>query len=382
MKELTDSNGWVGAVSFAGLIPSPFATPIAGILADRVDRRTILLTAYSCQTIVTAAHVVLYATDQLTPWRILLLSFLSGIAAGFQWAPVQSMAAVLVPERFLVPAVRLVSISFTAGRAIGPMVAGIILEFSGPGTAFAGTLITYLVGLAFLSRVQTGWTPAAADAPSFWSQFRDGVAYVRARPPLRLAVSMSFLVSFLGAVFTFALTPSIADDIFDTGGGGLGALATMAGVGSIAGSLVIGACGGAVRRSRMELGALAVYVGGLVIVAATTSRAVGLAGFFFLDLAHMLHGVTVNTAVQVQVHEEYRGRVMSVWLMAVLAGLPIGAFIGGFLADAYSIATVMLLYAGLMALAISQRVVTTGALSPLDGEHPIDVSADPAPDRS
>ncbi|MGI9603664.1 MAG: MFS transporter [Acidimicrobiales bacterium] len=371
VKELTDSNGWVGAVSFASLIPALFATPIAGILADRLDRRTILLVAYSAQTIVTAGFVVLHAAGELTAWRILILSLLSGTAAGFQWAPVQSMAAVLVPSSHLVPAVRLVSISFTAGRALGPMIAGIILHVSGPGAAFVGTLITYLVGLSFLFTVRTGWTPTTDDTPGFVSQFRDGIGYVRSRPPLRLAVSLSFLVASLGAVFTFALTPSIADDIFETGGGGLGALATMAGVGSIAGSFIISGRGGAVRRSRMELGALTVYIGGLVVVAATTSLAVGLAGFFFLGLAHMLHGVTVNTAVQVQVHEEYRGRVMSVWLMAVLAGLPIGAFIGGFLADAFSIATVMLVYAGVMAGAIVVRAIQTDWLAPLDLDQPI-----------
>ena len=98
-------------MSFASLIPSLFATPIAGILADRVDRRTILLVAYGCQTVVTAAFVVLHAVGELTPWRILLLSLASGTAAGFQWAPVQSMAAVLVPNEHLIPAVRLVSIS-------------------------------------------------------------------------------------------------------------------------------------------------------------------------------------------------------------------------------------------------------------------------------
>ena len=381
MKQLTDSNAWVGAVSFASLIPSLFATPIAGILADRVDRRTILLVAYGCQTIVTGGFVVLYAAGELTPWRILLLSLASGTAAGFQWAPVQSMAAILVPSDHLIPAVRLVSISFTAGRALGPMIAGIVLQVSGPGAAFAGTLLTYVVGLAFLSTVRTGWTPAEISAPPFLEQFRDGVDYVRARPSMRLAVSMSFLVAFLGAVFTFALTPSIADDIFETGGGGLGALATMAGVGSIVGSVFIGSRGGAVRRSRMELFSMSIYVGGLLVVAATTSLAVGLAGFFLLGLAHMLHGVTVNTSIQVQVHEEYRGRVMSVWLMAVLAGLPIGAFIGGLLADVFSIATVMLLYAALLALAVTVQAVRTDRLAPLDLDRPDDLSGDRAPDR-
>lgn len=370
-------------MAFATFIPSLLATPIAGILADRIDRRTILLLAYSCQTVITAAYVVLHSIGELTPWRILGLSFLSGMAAGFQWAPVQSMAAVLVPERLLVPAVRLVSISFTAGRALGPMLAGIILRLSGPGAAFVGTLTTYVVGVALLSTVRTGFAAAADTASeSFITQFRGGLAYVRQRPPLRLAVSTSFLVATLGAVFTFALTPSIADDVFNTDGGGLGALATMAGVGSVIGSILISGPGGRVRRSRMEMFALAMYVGGLLVVAATTTLAVGLVGFLLLGFAHMLHGVTVNTSVQVQVHEEFRGRVMSVWLMAVLAGLPIGSFIGGFLADATSVRTVIVVFATALGLIVTQQAVRTRGLAVLDHAAPIDAPVSvPAPDR-
>ena len=374
VKELTDSNAWVGAVSFASLIPALFATPVAGILADRIDRRRILLTAYGGQTLITGAFVTLYAMDRLTAWPILGLSLLSGTAAGFQWAPVQSMAAVLVPGRLLVPAVRLVSISFPAGRAIGPLLAGLALFFSGPGLAFTATLVTYIIGLGFLIGIRTGWQPAASpERERFVHQFREGLVYVRDRPSLRLAVMLSFSVASMGAVFTFALTPSIADDIFATGGGGLGALATMAGIGSIVGSFFISGPGGRIRRSNMEGGAVAVYVIGLLVVPLTTTMTVGLAGFCLLGMAHMLHGVTVNTAVQVQVHEAYRGRVMSVWLMAVLAGLPIGAFVGGILADVTDIRWVMVVYAAALATAVGVRTARAGGLSALDLDDPVEV---------
>ncbi len=342
------------------------ATPVSGILADRIDRRTILVVAYSLQTIITGAYLWLYLADQLTPWRLLGLAFLSGSVAGFQWAPIQAMAAVLVPRRLLVDAAQVVSISFTAGRAVGPAIAGIILRFSGPGLAFAGTFASYLLGVGLLSRVRTDWQPGVSATEPFLTQFRLGVRYVRERPGLRLVIATAFWVAMLGAVWIFALTPSLAEDLFDAGGGGLGALATCTGLGSVVASIFIAGRGGKVRRSRIETASMTLYMTGLVTIAATGSLAVGLIGFAIAGGAHMLHGVTMNTSLQVQADDEYRGRVMSVWLTAVLAGLPIGALVGGALADRVNIQFVVLGSTALLATMVALQMIVRDGFKPFD----------------
>jgi predicted MFS family arabinose efflux permease len=367
INDLTDSNTWVGGASFASLLPAVLVTPLAGILADRIDRRKILLLAYSVQTLLTLLIVVLYETGQLTPWRIIIISFVSGGTAGFQWAPIQSMSPSLVPEDLLISAVRLVSISFTAGRALGPALAALTLAFWGPGPAFIGTFVAYVIAVVVLFGVRTGWQPGGAGEP-YWKQFVDGLRYVRARPGMRLCVGLVASGAFFLAVFTFALAASVADDAYGAGGGGLGLLAMTIGIGSVVGSVIISFGGGAVKRSTMEFVVLVTYCGALLLAAATPWLLVGLVGFFLLGITHMLHGVTMSTALQVQVEEEYRGRVMSVWLMAMLGSLPIGAITGGILADAIDIRAVMAMYSSIMLVGVLIRASMGRGFRALDNE--------------
>ncbi len=370
VNQLTDSNSWVGAASFAALIPSVIGTPFVGTLADRMDRRLLLLAGLSFQILAMVAMLVLYETGRLTPWIILGLNFAGGSAASFQWAPTQSMAAVLVPRESLAAAVRMVSISFTVGRSIGPLVAALTLAFGGPGLAFAVCLGIYVAGFIVLTTVRTDWSPIASSG-SLRAQFRDGVAYVRDRPEMRLAFRLAFTVAALGAVFAFSLAAGIADDLFALGGGGLGALSTSAGVGSLIGSVYISRAGAHVERSVMELRSIVIYGIGLVVVAASGWLAIGMVGYLCIGLAHMLHGTTLSTALQMRVDEAYRGRVMSVFLVAILSGIPIGGLLFGILGDLVGMRWVVL-GAGVLLLGDAMALQHRGLLEMLNHEPEAD----------
>lgn len=364
INQLTDSNSWVGAASFAALVPAVIGTPLAGTLADRMDRRILLLAGLSLQILSMVAVVLLYESGRLTPWLILGLNFIGGSAASFQWAPIQSMAAVLVPRTSLAAAVRMVSITFTVGRSVGPVVAALTLAFSGPGLAFAVSLGIYVVGFCVLTTVRTGWTPTG-EGGSLREQFRDGLAYVRVRPEMRLAFRLAFSVAALGAVFAFSLAAGIADDLFGLGGGGLGVLSFSLGVGSLVASAYISGRGAHVARSVMERRSIVLYGLGLVVVASSGWLAVGVIGYLFMGIAHMLHGTTLSTAIQMQVDEAYRGRVMSVFLVAILSGIPIGGLAFGILGDLVGLRWVALA-AGMALLGGAVALQRWGQLDMLD----------------
>ena len=114
------------------------------------------------------------------------------------------------------------------------------------------------------------------------------------------------------------------------------------------------------------MAAVGVYALGVLLVGATPWVVFGLLGYFVFGAAHMAHGVTMNSALQVQVDEQYRGRVMSVWLMSVLAGLPIGSLVGGLLGDLVSMRFVLLLFGGLLALFWLITVVRSDGFAGLD----------------
>ena len=365
MNELTDSNAWVGASAFAVLVPSLIMTPVAGIWSDRISRKAILFGSFFTQLIAAAAFLTLFTTDALNPWLILAIQLVVGVASGFQWAPSQAMTALLVPPEDLLAAVRCVSLSFTVGRALGPALAGATLFLWGPGPAFAVTIASFVLGLFIMSPMSLRPAEPVQQEP-FWLQFRHGVEYIWHRPEMRLVISTSFLVAGLGAVFAFALVASVADDVFSFGDGGLGWLTATFGLGSLVMGLYVTRHGDRHLRSRMEVYAVGVYALGILLVGASSWLALGMVGYFIFGFAHMGHGVTVNSALQVQVDEQYRGRVMSVWLMSVLAGLPIGSLIGGFLGDVMSVRFVLLLYGGLLALFWVITVVRTDGFAGLD----------------
>ena len=366
INQLTDSNSWVGAASFAALLPAVIGTPFAGALADQMDRRLLLLAGIGLQSLVMVAIVVLYTSDRLTPWLILGLNFVGGSASSFLWAPPQSLAAVLVPRESLAAAVRMVSITFTVSRSVGPVVAALTLAFGGPGLAFSMALGIYLVGFSVMTTVRTGWSPTGGGG-SLRSQLSDGIAYVRARPEMRLAFRLAFTVASLGAVFAFSLTAGVADDLYGLGGGGLGVLATSAGVGSMLASAYISGPGSRVARSIMERRNILFYGFGLVVVASTSWMALGILGYLCMGAAHMLHGTTLSTALQIRVDDAYRGRVMSVFLVAVLSGIPLGGLAFGILSDLVGLRWVALGAGCLLvihALAFHHR----GLLAMLDNE--------------
>ncbi|MCB0993636.1 MAG: MFS transporter [Acidimicrobiales bacterium] len=369
MNDLTDSNAWVGAAGFAALVPAVLATPLVGTLCDRMSRKRLLMASLSGQAVVSAIFLLLYLTDNLTPWRMLGLQTLTGLGGGFQWAPVQSLTALLVPPRDLVPAIRLVSMSFTAGRAIGPAGAGVTLAIWGPGPAFGVTFVGLAISVVILWSVQPRPAPVSGGEP-FLQQFRAGMAYVRARPGMRLVLRMAFWVACLAAVFPSALAASVADDVFDTGGGGLGLITATFGLGSMVSAVYLARHGDRHLRSTTELVMASAYAIGLLLMGSTSVFVIGLVGYFIAGSAHLMHGTTLNSAIQVQVHEEYRGRVSSVWLMVILMGLPIGSLVGGILGDALSMRAVVLLFAGLLAVIVVMSAVRFDRFRLLDLDEP------------
>ncbi|MDE0116115.1 MAG: MFS transporter [bacterium] len=365
MNELTDSNTWVGISGFTVLVASLIVTPVAGIWSDRMSRKALLFGSFFTQLAAAAAFLALFAADALNPWLIIAIQLVVGVASGFQWAPTQAMSALLVPPEDLLAAVRCVSLSFTVGRALGPFLAGVTLYFLGPGPAFAVTVVGFALGLFIMAPMTLRPAEPVHQEP-FWLQFRQGCEYIWRRPEMRLVIFISFLVAALGAVFAFALVASVADDVFSLGDGGLGWLTASFGFGSLVMGLYVTSRGDRHSRSRVEVLAVGVYALGVLLVGASPWLVLGLVGYFIFGAAHMGHGVTVNSSLQVQVDEEYRGRVMSVWLMSVLGGMPSGALLGGLLGDLVSMQFVLLLFGGLLALFWMVTVVRTDGFAGLD----------------
>jgi MFS family permease len=339
LYELTKSNSWVGFGSVAALIPSLLVSPVSGTLSDRFSRRLVLLWANVLQLISAIALAICAASGVLSPWLLIGLVGFGSLGAGFQYSSAQSIAAVLLPPDQLLQGVRLNSVGFTAARAVGPAVAGVVLDVWGATTTFtlnALSFVVVIVGLSFVrvrepQRPERGWA-WRRECRALIDEFAEGVAYVWHRRALRLIVGAAFVGAFFGQSMA-QLAAGLVREEFGVKGAGLGWLAAMYGLGALSSSLVLVLYGDQIRRSVMVRSGLTLFATGIAISIATSSLAVGLVGFLVAGMAHSLTGISLNTSMQAQVEESYRGRAVTAYLMALLAGMPLGAFVGGLLGD-------------------------------------------------
>ena len=367
MFELTDSNTWVGAAAFSILIPGFLLNPVAGVIADRASRRVVMMFTLSAQTFVTIGFAILWANDALTPWAIISLGLCQGLASGIQIAAWQSLVPLLVPQEHLLTAVRLNSAQFIAARALGPLVGVVILAVIGIGTVFIVNGITFLILLAVVAIIKPRPTSPPSSEPPM-KVFKEGLSYVAARRPLLQAIWVGFTISFFGQALVQIAT-GLARQDYEVGDTGLAGFYTAVGIGSVIASLVLIAVGDNLPRSRVALAGYAVYSVGIILAAATTNYVTGLGGFFMMGIAHVTIAISVNTAVQIQVSEAVRGRVMSIYLMSIFGGIPLGAFAWGRLGDLFGMRWVYLMSGFMMAIFLLFAVFVLKSLKEIDANE-------------
>jgi MFS family permease len=366
--KLTKSSTWLGGASMAALLPAVLLTPLAGVLADRISRRLILIVTQNGQMVFAFAFWVLYLLDQLSPWRILFLLCGSGLIAGIQVAAWQSFVPTLVPREDLVDAVRLNSVQFQAARAIGPGIGALALSLFGIGTAFLLNAVTFVpVVLAVVIA-----RPRQVIAPSAGEPIRralaEGFHYTWQRSALRRAVVTGLAVSAMGQMVT-ALAAGVAGDVYGhEGTNGTAGLIAALGAGSLVSGLYILARGDRTPRSRLAIGGLVVYVVGILLLPLTTLYGVGMIGYAVCGLAHIPVATSLNTFVQSAVPDEIRGRVLSFYLLGVMIGMPTGALVLGRVGDIIGLRETLLLDGLAFAVFLTVIVLRFGRLRFIDQE--------------
>jgi MFS family permease len=342
LKELTGSNTWVGAAAMAGLVPSTLLTPLAGLLADRVSRRLILITTQLLQMIFAFGFFGLHLAGWLTPWRMLALLAGTGCVAGVQIAAWQSFVPTLVPRTSLVDAVRLNSVQFQAARALGPGFGALAVGFLGIGAAFLVNAVTYIPVILAVVIARPRQLIAHHSERDLLGDLVEGFRFTLGNTILRRTVITSFIVSVFGQSLV-QLAAGIATDVYGRQPAANGALVAAAGIGSLATGFWLIGWGERVARSRVAMYGLGGYVVGVVLTVVTRNFAVGLIAFFVCGLSHIPIATSLNTFLQSAVPDEIRGRVLSLYLVGVMLGTPIGSFGLGKLSDLIGMREVLLI---------------------------------------
>jgi MFS family permease len=354
LYQLTHSTAWLGIGAFMAFFPALLVSPLAGSLADRYPRKTILLWTQTAMMLNAFALWGVWVGGVATPGIIVALLCLSGISSGLNISAWQSFVPQLVPDEELLPAVRLNSMQFVGARAFGPALAGIVLQTAGAGTAFLLNAVSYLLVLGALLLIHPRVVAVDDDAGGVLAHFKEAVTYVREREALLLAVLTITVVSLLGSSIQ-QLAPAFAEDVFHVGKSGYGFLIATFGVGAVIGSVLVAVWAERYPRSRVALLGLALFAAGELLFAAAPEYALGLGAMAVMGAAYVLIATALNTSIQARVDEVHRGRTLSIYLMGLLAGVPLGALVQGSLADliglraTVAVSAVLLIAVGLFA---------------------------------
>ena len=366
--DLTASPGWVGFAGFAQFAAMALVAPVSGMLADHYPRRNVLMASQTLMGLVAVLMALAWMQGVRSPAAYVALAAASGLAGGLNLPVWQAFVSELVPRDLLLNAVTLNSAQFNSSRLVGPMLGGITVAAAGPAVAFwvsaAGALVVVLV----MVRIESRRTVSAVGTPNLRLIRRtlDVARYVGARRGLVVAFTVAVLIGSVGLPIQM-LTVVFAEDVFNRGPGGFGFMLTMLGVGAVAAAPVVASMGGRVPRSRIQRVALCVYGAAVVVLSVAPTFEAYLVPLALIGAAHLASASALNTAVQLQVDEDRRTQVMSLYIMALMTSNPVGQLVLGQLIEAIGARGAFGLYGALL-LGGTALLHTLGWLSELDVE--------------
>ena len=324
---------------FLAGIPIFLFSLIGGVVADRTERRKILLISQYIQMASAATLTILVALGLTHIWPILCLSFVSGFAQAFGGPAYQALIPTLVDRDDMPNAIALNSIQFNLAVTIGPALAGITLARLGEKWCFGLNSFSFLAPVISLSIISARYLPEKSGESMFKS-LKQGIHFVWQQGAMVALIVLAFSMTFLSMPMRTYI-PVFVKDIFHRGPETYGNLLSLMGVGSIIGSLGVASLGNISKKGRFALTMLMVLGAGIAGFSLSKLLPVSYAMLILVGASMMAVFATVTSLVQLNVTNEMRGRVMSVYNFAFRGGMPIGNLVSGWLVPAYTAPVVL-----------------------------------------
>ena len=345
--DLTDNDAFaLGKVNFVVAIPMLLVSPLGGAIADRLDRRKLILFVQTAVLIDEGLVYGLLVTDQLSFTYLLVLTGVLGALFPFMMPARQAIIANVVGRGGLGNAMALQMGGMNVTRITGPVAAGLLVSLIGIAHTWAIALVLYGIGLAAMFRVHPSYPDEVEERRTVFGDMADGFRYVWRHPPVRVLLLFGLVPTLLAMPFQTLLVV-FAIDVWEEGEFGLGLLNAAAGIGGLAGAVWVAWGGESHRRLRLMMASILAFGATLVLFSYSPIMWVALPVILLADIFVTIFMVLNNTAIQVLIPDYVRGRVMSLLMMSFgltpLATLPIS-----WLAERYNAPIVVALSSGLM----------------------------------
>jgi MFS family permease len=348
-------------------LPAVLIGPLAGSIADRYHRRSVLLVSQLLMAANAFTLWIVWTSGVRSVAAIVALVAVGGVLAGLNIPSWQAFVSELVPREVLLNAVTLNSTQFNAARAFGPAVGGIVLGVFGPGAAFLVNALSFFAVIVALLLVQVPRLPRATDERGVMRQFVEALRYVRTAPGIAACFLLVIALGALGGPI-FQLLAVFAERVFEVGDVAYGFLGAALGIGAVLAAPLIAGPGTALARSRLTMISTTAYGAALVVFALAPVYALAFVALLVCGGAYLAIASTLNTTIQLQVDEHRRGKVLAAYLMFLTVAMPIGALVQGALAEAVG-ARVTVAGAGTLFVAVTAYLaLATRYVSAMDDE--------------
>lgn len=331
---LTGSSVLLGLVTFSSQFPVFLFAPVAGVVADRVNRHRIVIATQGIAMVLAFVLAGLTLSGRIRIWQIFMLAALLGVRNAFDLPARQAFLVELVGRQDLTNAIALNSSMFNGARIVGPAVGGILVAAVGEGWCFLLNAVSYvavIVGLLFIHLAPSAAALGRGRGAAL-QQVVEGFRWVATNAPIRALLLLLGIVSLLGMPYA-VLMPIFADQILHGGARGLGILMGASGLGALVGALLLAGRSGVSGLGRwVALGAVGF---GTSLTLFSLSRSFWLSALllFPVGFSVILQMASSNTLIQSMVPDELRGRVMAVYSMMFMGMAPTGALFAGILAE-------------------------------------------------
>ena len=340
--ELTNSALLLGVVGFLSTIPIFLLSLFGGVLADRMDKRNILIATQSAFMLLAFLLAALTQMKIIAPWQIMVIAVLNGIVMAFDAPGRQAVVVELVGKEHLFNAIVLNSVAFNSSRIIGPALAGVLVAYIGMSGCFYINGISFLAVIIALLLIKINKNIAAQKNNTALRDLKDGLIFIKNNRLILVLITMVGIVSLFGASYVI-LMPIFANEVLKVGVKGLALLMSSCGFGALLGALLLARLGDFKYKGKFLIVSYMVFSASLILFSISKVYLLSLIALAFIGGASVSAIALINTILQSNVPHMLRGRVMSVFMLTFAGIMPFGNLLAGSIASVLGVSfTVML----------------------------------------
>ena len=353
----------VGALGAATAIPTITVTIFGGVLADRVDRRKLIMAVSASSSLLLLLIAVLDSTNLIEIWHVVVIAAMQGLVMGFDGPVRSSYFPLLIDRKHMMSAVALGSVMWQFSRLVTPVAGGIIIRYGGTESVFYIGVLGWVSMLLVMISLRVK-SPPPDNSRNVIEDVVEGVKFILGRRDFVLLIGLTYVTNFFGMQY-MQLLPFFVQRL-DVGAEGLGTLFSIGGLGALTGTIVVGRLRGSRRIGYIMIMGSLTFTASLIAFAYASNFWLAVFYLYIAGLANTIYFVVAMTVLQLRVPERMRGRVMGVYTIT-FSLIPLGAVMGGAVASAYDERVAVAIAAAILAGIFLIVGITQPIIRNLDG---------------